>query len=548
MVVASASLVAADWVVLGLYFVLLAGSGAYFTWRARRLARDGATAYFNAGHTMPVWAVAVSILATAQSAATFVGAPEQSFNGDLAYLTTSLGSLVAAVVLAKVFIPAYYRLGVTTPYQLLEHRFGPGAKLTASWAYMIGRVFASGARVYVGALPVSLAVFGDIHPTHVAIAVVAFMIFGTLYTLAGGISSVIWTDVLQVAVYMGAAVVAIVILWMKVPGDAGDVYRVLADGLTRDGPGPSKLGFGPLGVGPGGVDFATPITLVTTLTGFVLIALASHGTDQDLVQRMLTCKDGRHGARSVVFGILVGVPAVAVFLALGLLLWVYFVSAIGPGHEAVYLSRRADGRIAGDEVFLRFILNEMPAGAAGLMIAGVMAAGPAGINASLNSMASTLVSDVYRPARPGRSEGHYLAVSRWSVVGWGVVLGVFALVCIVWRQHAQQDIINFVLSVMTFAYAGLLGVFGTALFTRRGSTGSAIAAMVVGFVVVLLLRTEVWAWWTSLTPWTRTHLSGVKLAWPWHLVIGVAMSMAVCCVGRRPAAAGREASGRIIAP
>ncbi len=543
MVVASASLVAADWVVLGLYFGLLAGSGAYFTWRARLQSRLGATGYFNAGRTMPVWAVAVSILATAQSAATFVGAPEQSFNGDLSYLTTSLGSLTAAVVLATVFIPAYYRLGVTTPYQLLEHRFGPGAKLTASWAYMIGRVFASGARVYVGALPVSMAVFGDTDASHVAIAVVAFMIFGTLYTLAGGISSVIWTDVLQVGVYMGAAIVAIVILWSKIPGDAGEVYRVLAEGLTREGPGPSKLGFGPVGVGAGGVDVATPITLVTTLTGFALLALASHGTDQDLVQRMLTCKDGRHGARSVVFGILVGVPAVAVFLALGLLLWVYFVSAIGPGHEAAYLSRRPDGRIAGDEVFLRFILNEMPAGAAGLMIAGVMAAGPAGINASLNSMASTLVSDVYRPARPGRSEGHYLAVSRWSVVGWGVVLGVFALACIEWRRHAGQDIINFVLSVMTFAYAGLLGVFCTALFTRRGSTASAIAAMVAGFVVVLLLRPEVWAWWTGLTPWTRANLTGVKLAWPWHLVIGAGISTVVCCVGRR---AGPDAR-RIIA-
>jgi Na+/proline symporter len=152
------------------------------------------------------------------------------------------------------------------------------------------------------------------------------------------------------------------------------------------------------------------------------------------------------------------------------------------------------------------------------MVAGVLAAGPAGINSSLNSMGSTLVNDVYRTFRPDRPDRHYILAGRWAIAFWGVILGLFALACIPWRAQAGQDIINFVLSVMNFAYAGLLGVFFTALFTRRGTTASCIAAMVVGFITVLLLRREIWTAWTGalgLESW-----SAFKLAWPWHLVIG----------------------------
>lgn len=172
-----------DWTVIGVYFGLLVGTGSFFAWRAKRLKT--AREFFAGENTMPVWAVAISILATAQSAATFTGVPEQGYTGDLRYLATNIGSIIAALILATVFIPAYYRKRVTTPYQLLESRFGPGAKLATSIAYMIGRIFASGARVFVGAIPVSLAVFGDTSTEHLAISIAAFMIFGILYTLAG---------------------------------------------------------------------------------------------------------------------------------------------------------------------------------------------------------------------------------------------------------------------------------------------------------------------------------------------------------------------------
>jgi SSS family transporter len=529
-----------DWVVIGCYFALLAGSGALFAWRARRRAHsspNSAAGYFTADHAMPVWAVAVSILATAQSAATFTGVPEQSYQGNLAYLATNVGGLIAAFILATVFIPAYYRRRVTTPYQLLEQRFGSGAKLAASWTYMVGRVFASGARVYIGAVPVSIALFGEADAGNLAIAVAAFMAFGTLYTLAGGITSVIWTDVLQVAVYLGAAVVTVAILAGKITAPWPDVMAALSTG----GPdGTSKLSLFPTGFrADGSFDWASEINLVTILTGFVLITLASHGTDQDLVQRMLTCKSARKGSLSVISGLLVGVPAVGLFLVLGLLLWIFYHR---PDLMGDVKPNEPPGE--GSKVVLRYIMNEMAAGgsgAAGLMIAGVMAAGPAGINSGLNSMASTFVTDVYRPRHPDRDEAHYVRVSRLAVVVWGVVLAAFALLCIPWFKASGQTIIGFVLGLMNFAYAGLLGVFLTALFTRRGSTASAIAALVVGALVALALRPEIWR---VVLVWRTGNPDAVLsfwLAFPWQLAVATLAAFLTASSTRSRAMAGRSA-------
>lgn len=524
---AGSALSGADWAVIIGYFLLLAGSGAFFAWRARRRGLASANDYFTGGHTMPVWAVAVSILATAQSAATFTGAPEQSYAGSLAYLATNVGGLIAVILLAMFFIPQYYRLNVTTPYQLLERRFGPGARVAASWAYMIGRVLASGSRVFVGSVPVSIALFGDADAAHVAIAVVAFMGFGILYTLAGGITSVIWTDVLQVIVYLGAAAVAVGVLAFKVSAPLPEVIAALSTG----GPdGTSKLSLFPSGFRPdGSFDWSSEINIFTILTGFVLLTLASHGTDQDLVQRMLTCKSAAKGSRSVIAGMLVGVPAVALFMAWGLLLWVYYhrpelMGGHTPAHPPETSSR----------VVLGFVLHELTlgTGAAGLMIAGLMAAGPAGINAGLNSMASTFVTDVYRPRVPDRDERHYIRVSRLAVVGWGLVLAAFALVCIPWFAHAGQTIIGFVLGIMGFAYAGMLGVFLAALFTRRGNSASAVAALAAGAVAVIACRPEVWRAAVPLLTGDPQAQPGTTLAFPWQLTIGTAVSFAVCVLGR----------------
>jgi len=527
MLVIGAGLAPLDWVVLAAYAALIIGAGI---WTQLRSKQNTAADYFLAGRSIPVWAVAVSTLATAQSAATFVGVPQDAFDGDLTYLSASIGAILASLILARFFIPAYYRLGVSTPYQLLESRFGPGAKLATSWAYLIGRVFASGARVFVGAIPIAVVLAPDrpvaeLGPV-IAAVIGAFMLFAILYTLWGGLESVIWTDIVQVGVYLGAAIVTIVILLRAIPADFAEILGALNTGGVG---GDSKLAVVRTGIDPSkplGIDFGAPFTIVTALTGWLLLNLAAFGTDQDLVQRLLTCRSAVQGSRSVIASTLLGIPVVLVFAIVGLLLWVVYKRPDLMGRPTPEYVGTDSARI-----FLKFVLHEMPAGAAGLVVAGVLAAGPAGVNASLNTMAGTLINDFYRPViAPGRDERHYVAAGRWAVVGWGVVLGAFGVVCITWQRHSGENIINFVLGVMGFAYAGLLGVFLTALFTRRGSTASVIGAMLAGFVVVLILQPQVWNWWTTTTPWLRDNLQPIKVAGPWRLVIGAIIATAVCVI------------------
>ncbi len=515
-----------DWGVLGAYFALLVGSGV---WVARRRVSSDQD-YFLAGRAMPAWAVAVSLLGTAQSAATFIGGPQFSYRGDLSYLLTFAGGLLSAFIIARVFIPAYYRHGVWTPYELLERRFGRSARVATSWAYLVGRVFSNGARVFMGALPASLIMFGDAEPRHVLAGVAVMTAVSIVYTLAGGVRSAIWTDLIQCLVYLGAAVVAIVYLLRVIeapvgavfstllaPGDEGSKLIVIHMGLDFSKP---WLGFDP----------TQEFTLLTAATGFSLLFLAAFGTDQDLVQRALTCREPGQAGRSVILSMLLQAPATLLFLAIGSLLWVFYrrpdltgaAHTPGPDHT----------------IFLDFILAHMPHGLAGLMFAGLFAAGLS----SVNAMSSTFVNDCYKQLRPGRSERHYLSAGRWGVVAFGVILGVFAGACVFWYDPKKDTLVGFALNVMQFAYAGLLGVFLTALFTRRGNSASAIASLATGFVVVVVLQPPVWAWLTSLSEATAANpddqaftLGDLRLAFPWRLVIGTVLATLVCCAGRPPA-------------
>jgi Na+/proline symporter len=477
---AAVGLGAWDWVVLGAYGAVLVAAGWWFGRRGARDQRD----YFLASRSLPAWAVAISTLATMQSAATFVGVPESAFRGDLTYLSASIAPLLAAAMVCVLFLPVYYARNVGTPYELLESRFGPSARVGASWAYIVGRLLASGARTFIGALPLSLAIFGDTGLAHVLACIGVIMLVATVYTLSGGVRSIVYTDVVQVVVYLGAAVVALVVLWRAIPADGATIVRALADA-------------GKLRVVDTSLDLSKGFTLLSALTGLVLLNLGAMATDQDMVQRSLTCRSSRHAARSVAMSTLLGVPVVVLFLAIGLLLWVYYSR---PDLMGVHGGAAPAGR----DVFASFILTRMPEGARGLMLAGVLAIGPIGINATLNSMASTVLQDAVGRgasrdgraprgglrAEPARVEGGSAQVrrSRAAVVGCGVALSLVACGCAWWQEASGAALIDFAMQVMAFAYAGLLGVFLCAVLTRRGSAASAVAALITGFAVVVLLQ------------------------------------------------------------
>lgn len=541
MVVAEAARFAAlDWAVLVVY-----GAGLLVTgWLFNKKAASDTSEYFLGGRRMPVWAVAVSVLATSLSAATFVGGPQQAYDGNLTYLASNLGMIIAALVVAWLLIPRMYAAGVATPYGLLERRFGPTGRRAAATAFLLGRVMASGSRVFIVGIPAALIMFGEpaitganpeglIPEWQVVLAIGAITVTGIAYTLAGGVRSVIWTDVIQMGVFLAAIGAALVLLVARIPGGLETAMAALAEAETESGA--SKLTV--LDVRP---SLYTNYNLFTCVTAFVLMGIASYGLDQDMVQRMLTCKTSTRGAMSVIAATVAAVPVVALFMVVGLLLWVFY-------NRPELMGDAAPGYVVFDSarIFLSFILRELPAGLSGLMIAGLFAAGLSSLNSGLNSMSSTVVNDFYKTMRPGREDRHYLRVGRGLVVGWGVVLGGFACLCVYWQQSGDATLIDFALGVMLFAFAGLLGVFFTAVLTRRGNAASAVAALIVGFLAVLVMNGPAMGLAAGLLPeGTGAVMLEVlepvtSLAFPWKLALAAALSTAVCVVGRpRGKAAG----------
>jgi len=493
---------AADWLVLAAYFALLVVSGVLLS-RRQASTYD----YFLAGGRIPVIAAAISFLATSLSAATFIGGPQQAFAGNLSYLSANIGSILAVVVVALFFVPAFYRQRVATVYSLLGRRFGAPSARASSGAFLVGRLFASGARLYIAALPASLIAFGDIAWQHQLTAIATMTLVGIVYTLAGGIRAVIWTDVIQTVIFVGAAVVAVILLLQKIPiGLSGilDTLRTAGEGQE------SKLTIFKLGLG--GVGPAHTYTILTAIFGFSLLNLGAYGTDQDLAQRLLTCRSAVKGSWSAVTAILVGIPVTALFMGIGLLLYLLYarpdiMGAAAPAY-AVEGSR---------DIFLNFIIHEMPAGVSGLMMAGLFAAGLSSLNSAINAMSSTFINDHYRRLKPDRDERHYLFTGRMGVVAFGIMLGLFACFSVFWQEaRPQTTLIDFALLVMVFAYSGLVAVFTTALFTRRGSNTTVIAALITGFAAVVVMQSA---------------LAG-QIAFPWQMLIATSIAFGVCCIGK----------------
>jgi Na+/proline symporter len=494
-----------DWSVVGGYVVLLALAG-FLSTRRQRDAED----YFLAGHGVPIWLVAVSVLSTTQSAATFLGAPDFSYRGDYTYLTSFLGPLIAAFLVARFLIPRFYALGVTTVYELLLHRFDARAMRAAGLMYLVGRVFASGARLYLAAIAVSMIVFSDIAPANVLAASGLLVVLGLAFTFIGGLRSIIWTDLVQVLLYTGAAAIVLCLLWSGIPATNGEIFGALA--------AEEKLRLIDLSLDP-----AAPFSLAATLTGITLLFFASMGLDQDISQRFLACRNEAEGRRALYASVLAALPVVLLFLVIGSLLWVFY--------DRPDLMGRSAGAAAGEfqgetiTVFMHYILTQVPPGVRGLVAVGVLAA--AAINSGLISMASVLVEDFYRPwvqRRGEKPEVHFVRAGQAAMVVLALALLAMSVLCFYWQRYTDTPLLAFALGVMTFAYSGLLGVYFTALFTRRGSSASVIWALATGFVVIGLQQSYV-------VDVAGLPASWKALAFPYQLCVGTAAAFAVCLLG-----------------
>jgi solute:Na+ symporter, SSS family len=567
--VAASGFALADWLVLGGYFLVLALTGLILS----RKKQEDTDDYFLASRSMPMWAVMLSVVATSLSAATFIGGPEISYRGNLTYLATHVGvsALLAVVIVGVFFIPAYYKHKVSTVYELLEVRFGKASRKASSVMFMVGRVFASGARLFMVAIPAAMILFDEtsdleLQKKQMMIAVAVLTLVGIFYTLVGGIRSVIWTDVIQLGVFVGAAGAALYMLVDKLPIDFDTALNTLA-GNTESAGGEavenlsapaaieeldinapeSKLRWSDPGAsiqdGSLTVQISNSFTWVASLTGLLLFNLAAYGTDQDMAQRMLTCKSDKRSRWSAIGSVLMGWPINLLFLAVGLGLFLFYKHPKLMGDAAP--AYQPDSSM---KVFLTFILNEMGTGMRGLLLAGLFAAGLSSLNSALNAMASTFIEDLYKPLVKRASPRHYVKTGRLAVVFWGLVLGSFAALCVAIYDAENQTLIGFALGVMVIAYSGLLAVFLTALFTKRGNNTSVIGALLVGGTIAVLLDATVWAglsdfakWWhgdgaeyvntqlperlAQMSEWCK------QIALPWRMLIATAAAFAICLLG-----------------
>lgn len=502
-----------DWIIVVAFIGALVGVGFRFS-RSNRTIRD----YFLAGKSMPGWLVALAATGTSVSAGTFVGSPELGFNTNLTYLMLCIGAVFGGLLVARFFLPRLYNAGTITIYGFIGDRFGEGSKRWTSGMFLLGQLFTSGSRLFIAAIAVSVILYGSIHFQFLMYSIIILGVISTLYTMAGGIKGLLYIDALQILLVVGTGLVALVLVYLSLTPDLtfGQIWDSLVHGQVKIAgqwtPG-NKLQ-----VVDASWRFDVPYNLIGALLAATVFKVAQFSTDQEFVQRQLTCRDVRKAGSSLVASQVISLPIVLVFLSIGLLLFVKY-SQTDPAAFAQY---QGDAR----DLFPQYICHCIPAGLRGLMMVGLLAAALSSFNSAINSMASSFTADLYLPIRRQRgraveTDSEQMASSKKMTVLMGFALTGFAIFTAVLQDKSGMNLVDFATGVMCFSYAGMLGVFLVALFTRRGNARSVVAALIAGLLVAFFLMTAKSLFGLNLT-----------LAWPWWTPIGGAVSFLICLSGK----------------
>ncbi|CDM65443.1 sodium:solute symporter [Pyrinomonas methylaliphatogenes] len=464
-----------DLIVLVAYMLGVTAFGWYFG-RKQRDIRD----YFLSDRDVPWWALAGSIVATETSTVTFISVPAFAFaanargeGGNFTFLQLVFGYMIGRLIIVALFIPLYFRGELFTVYQVLDRRFGGRVKRVAASLFLITRSLADGIRLYATAL-VLVALTGWADPTSILI-IGAVTIF---YTYLGGMAAVIWTDVVQLLIYIGGALVAAAILLGQIPGGW---HEVIAVGSAFDKFRLFDFTF----------DLARSYTFWSGVVGGAFLTTATHGTDQLMVQRYLCSRNARQATGALLASGAIIFAQFVLFLFIGVMLFVFYhrFPALLPAEVAA----------KADRIFPHFIVTQLPVGIVGLVIAAIFAAAMSTLSSSLNSSAATALTDFYRPLlAPQRSETHYLTVSRALTAGWGVVQIAVAIAAIA----MEQRVVDAVLSIASFTNGPILGLFFSGALTKRIGPLGALIGVVSGIAVMILV-------------WAQTAIS-----WQWYVLIG----------------------------
>jgi len=474
-----------DYIVLLVYLAGITVFGMRF-----RKSQHSVKDYFVGARNTPWLVICLSIVATETSTLTLIGVPALAYahyarpeqGGSLTYLQVLIGYVVGRFIIARLFLPSYFRGDLLTAYALLERRFGMAARHVAASLFLVMRALAEGVRVFAASLVLS-AVLGSSFPAVPHLWLWSIGLVGVLtliYTFEGGIAAVIWTDLIQFVIYIGGSLLAAYELVQLTPGHwSGIVDAARAAGKLQ--------------VWSFSTDLSVPFTFWAGVIGGTFLTNASHGTDQLLVQRLLTCRNLRDSQKAIITSGFIVLLQFVLFLGIGIMLFAYYQHAPRPALTT------------NDEVFPAFIVSTLPHGVSGLVIAAIFAAAMSNLSGSLNSLASTTVIDFYQPLR-GRavSESSLLALSRWCTAGWGIVLIAIAIVARGWGSVFTAG-----LTVASIVYGPMLGAFLLGVGTERANAAGVISGMAVSAAAMVVI------WWRT----TR--------AWTWYVLVGAVICMAV---------------------
>lgn len=496
---------ALDYLIIILYLAGVTAFGLVLSGKQRTTSD-----YFLGGKRIPWWAVLFSVVATETSTLTFISIPAVAYGGSLTFLQITLGYILGRTVVSLILLPRYFQGKLSTAYEFLGKRFGSSVRIFTSSTFMLTRLLADGVRLFASAIPIAIILrLAGIRMADFQIYVIAICMIASItliYTFLGGIKAVIWMDVIQMFVYISGAAAAIIILISRLPGGlagALDLSRSLG-----------KLNFLDLGMGLSFKEFiAQPYTLLIALIGGGVFSIASHGTDQLIVQRLLATKDLRSSQKALVGSGIVVFFQFALFLFIGLLLFAFY-SGLSPAEL---------GLASQDEIFAKFITEEMPTGLAGLIIAAILAAAMSTLSSSVNSLASATTLDIFKPLWGKKNtDAEDLKISRRATIFWGIVITASALVFALIQIRGGSDqpaVVELGLSIASYTYGGLLGAFLLGLMSNRLESRDALTGFFTGLTALLfLVKGPIQNWLPG---------DGLTIAWPLYTLVGAAIVVLV---------------------
>jgi SSS family solute:Na+ symporter len=431
--------------------------------------------FFLGGRKVPAIISCLSFVATEVSALTIVGVPATAFSENWEYLQFFIGSAAARITVAFLFIPVFYKYECTSIYEFLKHRFGNATQYTGSIFFFITRLTASGVRLYATCMAVAYILGWNLIQ-----AILLFTIVSIIFIAFGGIKAVVWAGAYQALMFFIGGIALLVYLLFQMQGGITTIWQIAQDA-------------GRLSVFKFDFNLNDATTFWAGTANAFFIGLAVFGTDQEMVQRLLTVETRKKSQRTMIATILGALPVLCLYLSIGTLLYVFY---------------RQNPNIAGPEqaknVLSHFITNSLPMGLKGLLLSVIVLAS---IDSPLSSLSCSFVTDIYRPlVNKSANERHYLFVSRVGVIAFGIILALIAYLC-----NPVENILWFAFQIVSLTGGATLGVFLLGVLTKCHGNIANIAAMSFStFLTTALLL--------------LSNYDYINLAWSWLIVIGTAVT------------------------